>query len=252
MIVILFAFSIKQRGNHKEKLDNREVSSNLVIEDETINFLYERYHLEDGLKFTIAGSDIYKDSYAVYYSKDKVIFDDFPDIYKSYILLDLINYQDDYDNDRECYRYSLQEFKDTYLKYYGSVDNFEIDTKEEFQPHFYLSDEEICISSDDSLRNNYSRTVDTYIVNSFYQDDEIIIYERVAFIKINGDKLEFYSDYKMKDKVYTMELSGVDTNFMNNSKVVSNVLINYQDEFPIYEYTYVKGENTYYLESINR
>ena len=29
-------------------------------------------------------------------------------------------------------------------------------------------------------------------------------------------------------------------------------MLEYQDKFPIYQYTYVKGKDTYYLESIER
>ena len=44
----------------------------------------------------------------------------------------------------------------------------------------------------------------------------------------------------------------VDVSFINNSEVVSNVLLEYQNELDIYEYTYVKGVDTYYLESIKK
>lgn len=250
LIIIALVLINFNKDNNSVKLDNKNVSNNLTPNDEMINFLYERYQVEDNLKFQIAGSNTYND-YAFYYKKNKVTFNDFSDIYKSYILLDLMNYQYDYDEEKNCYYYSLDEFKNIYEKYYGKVDDFNIDTNEEYQPHFYLSNNSICISREEP-HHNYNKTVDTYFVNGVYQNDKIIIYERVAFIKIKNNVLEFYQDYNMKNLIYTLEKENIDLGFINNSKIVSNVLINYQDKFPIYKYTYIKGENTYYLESIEK
>lgn len=251
MIIVLVFFGKQEQNNHN-RLDNKDISNNLKVEDDMINFLYERYHPEDNLKFRIVGNNSKNSDYAFYYKKKKTTFDDFSDIYKSYILLDLMNYQDDYDEERECYLYSLEEFKNAYEKYYGRVDDFVIDTNEEYVPHFYLDEDSICISREEMYHNDYDKTIDTYMVNGIYQDDKIIIYERVAFIKVEEDVLEFYKDYDMKDKVYTLEKENSDLGFINNSKIVSNVLMNYQDKFPIYEYTYIKNGDHYYLESITK
>lgn len=230
-----------------------QTSNNYQPKEEMIQFLYERYNVEDGSKFSVVGSDSYSkfdDSYGFYY-KGNVTFKDFSDIYKSYILLDLMNYQDGkFDEGRNCYFYSLGEFKDAYRKYYGSVDDFKIDTNSNYSPRFYLEDNQLCISKDD-YGFDYHKAVDTYFVNGISKGDKIIIYERVAFLNITDKTVDFYSDVKMKNKVYSLNKSKADLGFIHQSKVVSNVLLKYQKKFPIYEYQYKKGDSTYYLESIH-
>ncbi len=251
VLIGLYVTNKMSRDNSKT-VDLKQVSKNHQIDDEMITFLYDRYHPEDQLKFQIVGSDIGK-YYGFYYQKKKVMFQEIPSIYKNYILLDLINYDDrGYDENRNCYLYPLDEYKDIYQKYYGSLDDFDIDTSEEYSPRFYLNKDTICISKEENLEGDYKKTIDTYFVNGIYQDDEIIIYEKVAFVKINDKNIEFYKDYSMKNKVYTLKGDQVDRGFIHNSKIVSNVLIEYQDQFPLYEYRYIKGDNTYYLESISR
>ena len=250
IVLLLYVFSNSGKAN---QLDLTKTSKNQESKDEMIGFLYDRYQVEDGNKFSIVGSDIYSDIndyYGLYYRK-KVKFDDFPDIYKSYILLDLMNYKDhEYDSNRNCYFYSLDEFKDAYSKYYGSLDHFSIDTSDKYLPRFYLDKDKLCISSEmDQM--NYTKVIDTYFVNGIYKDNEIIIYERVAFIKVNGNSIDFYQDYSMKNKVYSLEKGKADLSFIHNSKIVSNVLMEYKDKFSIYEYHYRKGEGTYYLDSIH-
>ena len=57
----------------------------------------------------------------------------------------------------------------------------------------------------------------------------------------------------MKDLVYKLKITDkLDRSFINNENVVSNVLLKYQDDFDLYEYTYVKGVDSYYFESIER
>ena len=85
------------------------------------------------------------------------------------------------------------------------------------------------------------------------EDDYIKIYERVAFIKLDKKNLYFYKDYSMKDLVYKLKVNDdVDTSFINDSSIVSNVLLKYQDDFDLYEYVYKKGVDTYHFESIER
>ena len=93
----------------------------------------------------------------------------------------------------------------------------------------------------------------TYFVNAVVDGDKIKIYERVAFIKLGNDYLYFYKDYNMNDLVYKLKVTyNLDQSFINNESIVSNVLLKYQDEFDLYEYNYVKGEDSYYIESIER
>lgn len=241
------------KDKETDSLVVNQTSNNYQPKEEMIQFLYERYNVENGSKFSIVGSDSYSkfdDSYGFYY-KGNVTFKDFSDIYKSYILLDLMNYQDGkFDKGRNCYFYSLDEFKDAYRKYYGSVDDFKIDTNSNYSPRFYLEDNQLCISKDD-YGFDYHKAVDTYFVNGVSKGDKIIIYERVAFLNITDKTVDFYSDVKMKNKVYSLNKSKADLGFIHQSKVVSNVLLKYQKKFPIYEYQYKKGDSTYYLESIH-
>ena len=138
-----------------------------------------------------------------------------------------------------------------YVKYYGEENSFNIDISDKYSPRFYLDNGKICITKDEEGKQ-YSKAIDTYFVNGIDKDNEIIIYERVAFVKIGNNFIYFYGDYSMKDKVYSLDKSKADLSFIHNSKIVSNVLMQYRDKFPIYEYHYKKGESTYYLESISK
>lgn len=252
LIIVLLLFS---RTKDERLLDLYKTSWGNEAKDEMVGFLYDRYQVEDGYKFFLVGSDMNRDvedTYGLYYRGKKTIFEEFSSIYKSYILLDLMNYDTHgYDDKRSCYFYSLAEFKDAYLKYYGVIDDFKIDTDDRYSPRFYLDNNKICITKDVEGKQ-YSKAIDTYFVNGIYKDNEIIIYERVAFVKIGDNFIDFYGDYSMKDKVYSLDKSKTDLSFIHNSKIVSNVLMQYRDKFPIYEYHYKKGESTYYLESISR
>lgn len=252
IVLLLYVFSNSGKANH---LDLYKTSWNNEAKDEMVGFLYDRYQVEDGYKFFLVGSDMNRDiedTYGLYYRGKKTTFEEFSSIYKSYILLDLMNYDTHgYDDKRSCYFYPLDEFKDAYLKYYGGIDDFKIDTDEKYSPRFYLDNDKICITKDEEGKQ-YSKAIDTYFVNGIYKDNEIIIYERVAFVKIGNNFIDFYGDYSMKDKVYSLDKSKADLSFVHNSKIVSNVLMQYRDKFPIYEYHYKKGESTYYLESISK
>lgn len=220
-----------------------EVHSNYRVGDDLVMFLYDRYHPEDGLKFQVIGNN-QSDYYGFYFRGEEVVFDDFPISLRNNIILDTINYQDKYDEENSCYLYSFEEFKDTYVKNFGRDDV-------SFDDDISLLDDQICIK-DNQVESNYTKTLDTYFVNGFYQNDKIIIYEVVAFIKVNDKTIEFYQDYEMKNLVYKLDKKGVDMSFIHDSKKASNVLLKYQNKFSIYQYTYVKGKDTYYLESISK
>lgn len=250
VIIILFlAFLGMQGKNNSSKLDLYQVSNNYRVDDEMVMYLYDKYQVEDGLKFALIGSDIFsQEEYGLYYKSKKMTFKQFPHLLKHIILLNDINYQEDgYDEERQCFLYSMEEYKNLYQKNYGSLEDFNLKDVDEIEE----VEDKICIH-ELSGRGPYQFSLDTYFVNWFLQDDEIIIYERVAFIKITDTALEFYSDYKRKKHVYSLDKDKSDITFINNSKVVSNVLLKYQSKFPIYQYTYVKGKDTYYLESIER
>lgn len=250
LFIVLFIIIVNKKKDYIEKIDLGGVSSNYQIDDEMVTFLYERYHPENGLLFSLIGSNSQvKDYYGYYYKEDKTDFDKFPDILRNFILLNTITYNEGgYDEERRCYLYSLEEFRDLYHKNFGNLDQFKVEVYDNIVPHIYLNESSICIT--DEVSSNYTKVVDTYLVNADYQDDRIIIYERVSFLLLTDKDIEFYSDYKMEKKVYSLNKEDIDLSFVNNSKIVSNVLLKYEDEFPIYEYTYIKGEDTYYLESI--
>ena len=254
-IILIIVLLLLSRAKGEHLLDLYKTSKNNEAKNEMVGFLYDRYQVEDGYKFFLVGSDMnhdIEDTYGLYYSGKKTTFEEFSSIYKSYILLDLMNYDTHgYDDKRSCYFYPLDEFKDAYLKYYGGIDDFKIDTDDRYSPRFYLDNDKICITKDEEGKQ-YSKAIDTYFVNGIYKDNEIIIYERVAFVKIGDNFIDFYGDYSMKNKVYSLDKSKTDLSFIHNSKIVSNVLMQYRDKFPIYEYHYKKGESTYYLESISR
>ena len=54
-------------------------------------------------------------------------------------------------------------------------------------------------------------------VTPLYSSNLLYIYEKVAFIKVDGNNLEFYSDYDMKDKIYTIDSNKADISFINNT-----------------------------------
>lgn len=254
-IILIIVLLLLSGAKDERLLDLYKTSWNNEAKDEMVGFLYDRYQVEDGYKFFLVGSDMnhdIEDTYGLYYRGKKTTFEEFSSIYKSYILLDLMNYDTHgYDDKRSCYFYPLDEFKDAYLKYYGGIDDFKIDTDDRYSPRFYLDNDKICITKDGEGKQ-YNKAIDTYFVNGIYKDNEIIIYERVAFVKIGDNFIDFYGDYSMKNKVYSLDKSKTDLSFVHNSKIVSNVLMQYRDKFPIYEYHYKKGESTYYLESISR
>ena len=146
---------------------------------------------------------------------------------------------------------SLSDYEVIYDKLFGS-DDYDINFDESFKPRVYVDSDSICITDRD-INNGYDKIVDTYMVNAIKEDEYITIYERVAFIKIDKNYLYFYSDYDMNNLVYKLDNKDIlDKSFINDSSIVSNVLIEYQKEFDLYEYTYKKGTDTYYLESIER
>lgn len=245
-IVLLIGLFYKQSKENDVKLDLTKVHANYKVKDDLIMFLYERYHPEDGLKFNILGSDK-SDYFNLYYKNDKLSFEDFPSSLKNSIILDTINHKDNYDDTNSCYLYSLDEFKAVYLKNYGSDEDFSIDD----DPNINIINNQLCIKEDSDVLD-YQKTIDTYFLDGSYEDDKIVIYERVAFIKITDSKVFFYSDYNMNNEVYFLDKDKTDLSFIHNSSIMSNVLLEYKEKFPLYQYTYQKGESTYYFDSIEK
>lgn len=254
VILGIFILVIVLLGNNKSEDSNiklNKTSNNYVVDDDISMNLYYRYSSESELLFNVVGSSSDKDNYAYYYRKNKVTYDDLNDTIKNTILFNDADYKSgEYDNERNCYYMTINSFKTIYKKLFGH-DDYNIEFGESFNPKVYVDDKNLCIGTKEN--NDYTSVIDTYMVNVVKNNNYITIYERVAFIDIDDEYLYFYKDYEMKDLVYKLKLDDkLDWSFINNSQVVSNVLLKYQDEFVLYEYTYVVGEDSYYLESIAR
>lgn len=252
LVVFVLLIMLLSGGDKRKELDLNKTSSNYVIDDSVVMSLYNRFNPERELLFNLVGSDTNEDYYGFYYREDKVLDDDLDDRLKNTILINDSDYTTGrYDDKRRCYYMSISDYKVIYDKLFGS-DDYDINFDESFKPRVYVDDDSICIK-DSERNNNYEKIIDTYMVNAIKDDEYITIYERVAFIKIDKNYLYFYSDYDMNNLVYKLDNKDIlDKSFINDSSIVSNVLIEYQKEFDLYEYTYKKGTDTYYLESIER
>jgi len=252
MILIIFVVIIGWLGKNSSnsRIDLYSVSKNYSVDNEMIMGLYNRYNPENELLFNIIGSD-HTEMYAYYYKKDKTAYKDLNNNIKSVILFNDADYKSgEYDSKRNCYYMSVNSYKAIYKKLYG-YDDYDIKFSEDFEPRVYVDGDNLCIGSKDNVL--YSKVIDTYMVNAVMEDKNIIIYERVAFIKVDKDILYFYKDYNMTNLVYALKVTkDLDTSFINNSNIVSNVLLKYQDKFDLYEYTFLEGEDSYYFESISR
>ena len=254
-IIILAIFSViivlLSKNKVDDKIDLNKVSNNYNIDDNVVLSLFERFNPEDGLLFDLIGSNNSKDYYGYFYRKNKVKYNDLDSVVKNTVLINDFDYtKGQYDDNNSCYYIKKSDFHVIYDKIFGTNDyNFEFNDK--YQIVVNVLDDSICVRTLDG--SNYDKTIDTYVVNVINEDDYIKIYERVAFIKLDKKNLYFYKDYSMKDLVYKLKVNDdVDTSFINDSSIVSNVLLKYQDDFDLYEYVYKKGVDTYHFESIER
>ena len=252
IILIIFVVIIGWLGKNSDniRINLYSVSNNHDVDDDVIMGLYNRYNPENELLFNIIGSD-HTNMFAYYYKNDKTTYKDLNNNIKSVILFNDADYKSgEYDSKRNCYYMSVNSFKTIYKKLYGYND-YDIKFSEDFEPRVYVDRDNLCIGSKENVL--YNKVVDTYMVNAIREDKYITIYERVAFIKVDKDILYFYKDNNMSNLVYALKVTkDLDTSFINNSNVVSNVLLKYQDKFNLYEYKYVDGEDSYYFESISR
>ena len=249
IIVIIILLMLFDKDDNKVKLNLNGVTSNYAFNDIDGMMLYNRFQVEDGLLFSFIGSNSYEEYYGYYYKEE---IDKLPSLLKNIILINDADYRTwNYDEDNRCYRLFMEDYNIIYDKLFGNSKDKDLEIEQEFENYIIVDDDGICAT--DYIGNNYNKVIDTYLVNIINNDDKIVIYERVAFIDIKEDYYYFYRDYEMTDLVYKLEnTSDVDVSFINNSEVVSNVLLEFQNELDIYEYTYVKGVDTYYLESIKK
>ena len=253
IILFCFGFIIGLLGNNKNKsnINLKGVSNNYNVDNLEVMDLYYRFNPENELLFNIIGNNSNKDNYATYYKKNEFNYKDLSSDIKNIILLNDADYKSGkFDDSRKCYYMSINSFKTVYKKIFGTED-YKINFDNIVTPKVYIDKDNLCIGTRDSV--DYTKVVDTYMVNAVFDKDKISIYERVAFIKISDDYLYFYKDYDMNDLVYKIKVTNkLDMSFINNHSIVSNVLLKYQDDFGLYEYTYLKGKDSYYFESIKK
>lgn len=249
-LIALILFSLLYKKDEKDtlkKLDLNKTSFNFVVNDNDGMMLYRRFQPEDGLLFDLIGSDSFKDYYAYYFKKNKT--NTLSNFVKNIVLLTDADYTKwNFNKDNNCYEITLDDYKVVYDKLFND-NNLKIDFDNEFIVA-NSDDNKICV--EERFKTRYTKVLDTYLVNIVRLGDKIIVYERIAFIKITDKKILFYDSYKMNNQIYSLNIEKSDMSFINNSKVVSNVLLQYQDKFPLYQYTYSKGIDTYYLESIEK
>ena len=250
LVVFVVMIVLLGKNSNNSRIDLYKVSKNYSVDNDMIMGLYNRYNPENELLFNIIGSD-HTDMFGYYYKKDKTTYKDLNNNIKSVILFNDADYKSgEFDSNRNCYYMSVSSFKTIYKKLYG-YDDYDIKFSEDFEPRVYVDGDSLCIGSKENVL--YNKVIDTYMVNAIKDGDTITVYERVAFIKVDKDILYFYKDYSMTNLVYALKVTkDLDTSFINNSNIVSNVLLKYQDKFELYEYTYVLGEDSYYFESIER
>lgn len=248
IIITIGIYLLSYSKNSTNKIDSTKVSTINDNNDPTIRDIYHQFNPEEGILFNIIGSNNSNKYYSYYYKNNKLNYKDLDDIIKTYLTIQSIDYKN-YPLENNCYNIGIQDLNITYSKLFPD-NNLNIQTLNKSNPNIELTKESICI--EDNITNNYNKTIDTQFVNATYQNNQLIIYERVAFINITDNNIEFYSDYNMKNKVYSIEKTAIDLSFINNQNIVSNVLINNKNKFNIYTYTFDKNKDHYNFKSIEK
>ena len=225
-----------------------EVSNINDSEDPVIRDVYHQFNSEDGILFNLLGSGADKKYYGYYYKEEKALVSNLDDVVKTYLTVHSYDYKNSKVNaDKNCYEVSIKDLSVTYEKLFNNT-NFNIDNTVD-NIKMEIDNDKLCIY--DGAASNYVYALDTMFVNGFYQDDQLLVYERVAFIKLSENEIEFYSDYEMKNLIYKAKRSDINTSFINNTNVVSNILLKYQDKFDIYTYTFEKNADHYNFVSVD-
>ena len=244
VIISIGIYSLSNTKTEPKKVNLTETATFNDNEDSTIRDLYHQFNPEEGILFNIIGSNSSKDYYAYYYRKNKTEYDSLDNILKTYLTIQSMDYQNKpLDTKNNCYKISLEDLKMTNSKIFPNDIDFEIQTLNNDNPQIDINQDSICIY--DNIKNNYTQVVDTIFVNAVYQGDQLIIYERVAFVNITEDNIKFYSDYNMKNEVATVDKNSTDLSFINNLNIVSNVLVNNKNKFNIYSYIFEKEDSHY-------
>ena len=249
ILIAIYIWSTSRNKTEDKNINIYEVSTIKDNKDPVIRDIYHQFNPEDDILFNILGSGNDKDHYAYYYKNDEVNINELDNTIKTYLTIHSYDYKNAFiDKTKNCYQVKLSDLNTTYEKLFNK-NNFQIDTNIN-NPKIEVNNENTCIY--DSNTNDYKYTLDTLLVNAAYQENELLIYERVAFIKLDNNNIEFYSDYDMKNIIYKANRSEIELSFLNNLNIVSNVLLRYQEKFDIYTYTFEKNGEYYYLKSINK
>ncbi len=244
VIISIGIYSLSNTKTEPKKVNLTETATFNDNEDSTIRDLYHQFNPEEGILFNIIGSNSSKDYYAYYYRKNKTEYDSLDNILKTYLTIQSMDYQNQpLDPQNNCYKINLEDLKMTNSKLFPNDIDFEIQTLNNDNPQIDINQDSICIH--DNIKNNYTQVVDTIFVNAVYQGDQLIIYERVAFINITEDDIKFYSDYNMENEVAVVDKDSIDLSFINNLNIVSNVLVNNKNKFNIYSYIFEKEDSHY-------
>ena len=244
IIISIGIYSLSNTKTEPKKVNLTETATFNDNEDSTIRDLYHQFNPEEGILFNIIGSNSSKDYYAYYYRKNKTEYDSLDNILKTYLTIQSMDYQNQpLDPQNNCYKINLEDLKMTNSKLFPNDIDFEIQTLNNDNPQIDINQDSICIH--DNIKNNYTQVVDTFFVNAVYQGDQLIIYERVAFINITEDDIKFYSDYNMENEVAVVDKDSIDLSFINNLNIVSNVLVNNKNKFNIYSYIFEKEDSHY-------
>lgn len=249
ILIITYIWLISINKIEDKNINTYEVSNIKDSNDPIIRDIYHQFNPEEDILFNLIGSGKDNNYYAYYYKNDKITFNELDNVVKTYLTIHSIDYKNaPVDLNKNCYQVKSNDLKIAYEKIFNQ-NNFKLDNTVN-NPKLEINNEDICIY--DTNTSDYNYTLDTLFVNAAYQDNELLIYERVAFIKLDDNNLEFYSDYDMKNLIYKANRSETELSFLNNLNIVSNVLIRYQEKFNIYKYTFEKNNEHYYFKSINK
>ncbi|MBR3162421.1 MAG: hypothetical protein IKF19_06805 [Bacilli bacterium] len=249
IIIIICLWLISKNRIEEKNINLYDVSNINDHDNPIIRDTYHQFNPEDDILFNILGSGNNKEFYAYYYKNDKVTSEELNEIIKTYLTIHSFDYKNSLvDTNKNCYQVKINDLNITYEKLFDD-NKFKVSNSLN-NPKIEINNDNVCIY--DTITNNYIYTLDTLFVNAAFQDDELLIYERVAFIKIDENNLEFYSDYDMNNLIYKINKSDIDANFLNNPNVVSNILIKYQEKFNIYIYTFEKNNTHYVFKSVNK
>ncbi len=226
-----------------------EVSNINDNKDPVIRDIYHQFNPEDDILFNLIGSGNDINHYAYYYKNDKITKEQLDNTIKTFLTIHSFDYKNaPIDKVKNCYQVKISDLNITYEKLFNKT-NFQID-KQITNPQLEINNNTVCIHDYNAIDYNY--VLDTLYINATYQENELLIYERVAFIKLEDSNIEFYSDYDMKNLIYKANRSEIELSFLNNLNIVSNVLVRYQEKFDIYTYTFEKNNGNYYFKSISK